>query len=256
MRSPSISTLALFVIVAVTAIVGVAHAAEARTATAAAPLPTAVSRPADTVGAEGRWGGFSKPKPSTSPWSWMHAKPKPRPSRHCIRPTVTIPDGVLVAPCGSKAPPHKKCCEGYYCKTEGDVSINIETGTGKYDFLELSTTAPYNPIAGAGVPLNPNFDECCLPSPDFDVTDLSCTPGEVTVGGCPTEFIVNIDLAPTTQAEFDADVNNLACACCTGILGVSGVFPDFAILTCNPSDLTLVQPPGQYFLGYCGGLAT
>jgi hypothetical protein len=236
MRSPSISTLALFVIVAVTAIVGVAHAAEARTATAAAPLPTAVSRPTDTVGAEGRW--------------WMHAKPKPRPSRHCIRPTVTIPNGVIVAPCGSKVPPHKKCCEGYYCKTEGDVSINIETGTRKYDFLELSTTAPYNPTAGAGVPLNPNFDECCLPSPDFDVTELSCTPGEVTVGGCPTEFVVNIDLA-----DFDAAVNTLACACCTGILGLSGDFGNFAILTCNPSDLTTVAPPGQYFLGYCGGLA-
>jgi hypothetical protein len=237
MRSPSISTLALFVIVAVTAIVDVAHAAEARTATAAAPLPTAVSRPADTVGAEGRW--------------WMHAKPKPRPSRHCIRPTVTIPDGVLVAPCGSKVPPHKKCCEGYYCKTEGDVSINIETGTGKYDFLELSTTAPYN--LDPAITLNPNYDECCLPSPDFDVTELSCTPGKVNVDGfCLTADIVNIALAPTTPDAFFAATNNLACSCCTGILGVSGDFTNFAKLTCNPTD-----SGGPYFLfGYCGGFAT
>jgi hypothetical protein len=70
MRSYARSTLTLLAIVAAAAIVGVAHAAEGRTATAAAARPTdtprtatttvAALRPTDEVMEAGRWFGLKK----------------------------------------------------------------------------------------------------------------------------------------------------------------------------------------------------
>jgi hypothetical protein len=231
MRSTARSTLALFAIVAATAIVGVAHAAESRTATtAAAPRPTG------KVVEAGRWFGFGNHKnfrPTT-------VTPVTTVTKTCVSPVISATTGAVMASCDASTPttlsrgwhPHhhfnikhakpaklqkKTCCDGYVCKATTPLTAQL-TGLVVVSGTTVITTSTPSPYIDS---LN-NNGECCVPE-EFDVTKLLCTTDGYTAPattGAPGTCASGQPFVPADVAAFAATVNELACLCCSGVIGV------------------------------------
>ena len=147
--------------------------------------PTAVARPAA--------------RDSTASRGWGHKNEGGHDNKHddkdCVGAQVDI-EGFVSAPCGGK---HGKCCEGWMCKTEGEVFVKL--GDRKISFI-TSTAAPYDDSFA-------KVDQCCLSEKQLDVTTLFCPPNTIVGQKCKASKLP-FDFAVDKQAF----LNNLACACC------------------------------------------
>ena len=120
----------------------------------------------------------------------------------CVGANIDIPTGVVTAPCGTWR--RDECCDGFQCKIDGIVSVR--TSTSWRDHIITSAPAPYSLLA------TNNYNQCCLPQAPYDVTGLLC-PDPPVGDACPSGGDVLLA---------DSNVlNNLACLCCTGVLGIT-----------------------------------
>jgi hypothetical protein len=119
----------------------------------------------------------------------------------CVGANIDSTTGVVTAPCGTWR--RDECCDGFQCKTDGIVSVR--TGTSWRDNAITSAPAPYSLLA------TNNYNQCCLPQVSYDVTGLLCADPLVD-DACPSggdDLVTDMDV-----------LNNLACLCCTGELGI------------------------------------
>ena len=261
MRSLARSTLALFIIVAATAIVGVAGL-----------------------------GSFSRPRPS---YSFGAVTYTARPTfssvtntfstavgitKTCVSPVITTTAGALIgtvtAACDASTPAalsrwfyHKNkysysnthtlkntntimimqplkniCCDGYVCQGAATVTATL---VGAPSTL-TSAAAPY----ATATPNFPNARSrtCCLPQLALPITKLLCTTeGYIATTTPPTCLPGRPFLAGQNLLE----INRLACLCCTGVIEVTVVMggPDTYVFVCNP----VISATGGV-LGRCGAL--
>jgi hypothetical protein len=238
MRSTARSTLILFAVVAAAAIVGVVHAAEARTVTtAAAPRPKVMEA--------GRFG-------------WGRPTKKVVVTSTCIVPTIST-TGVVTATCqpstpatlsrfhhglngfhgfgGSKkhgAVAAQTCCDGYVCAGATLVTAKLAVPTVPWTtIVTTSSTAPYASVVN-------NNGRCCLPEADIDVTKLLCPPSSYNeVNGC-----IAADTFPIAPS-FSTITNALACLCCSGKISAEATTVNTVEFECNP------LAPDDIVVGIC-----
>jgi|AntAceMinimDraft_11_1070367.scaffolds.fasta_scaffold26218_2 hypothetical protein len=290
MRSYACSTLTLLAVVAAAAIVGVAHAAEGRTATAAAARPTDTPRtttttvaalrptdegPTDEVMEAGRWGGWRNKYSSPSYYRPTSYTPTYTTTTTipdtCVSPVITTGVGTVAASCTGTTTYSRGWNHGYGYKTKHTVKhTNKKQFSSKNTccdgYLCKSAASVTAKLTGSISPtselppyselpfLTTNVGSCCLPQPDFAITKLLCSSADydATTGRC-----AGLILAPIAPGSDTTSISNqVACLCCSGTGTYSGFLNNVddtsgtAFYTFT-CEITAITPVGDVINGAC-----